>query len=468
MSSLDFLKPIFRYIPEVEAPSQKPNISQRLTWTFLVVVVFVLLGLIQLYGLSATATQNLSTLQVLLASSIGTILTVGIGPIVVASIILQLLVGAGLIKLDFSNQDDRRSFSSLQKLLTVVIAFFEATIFTVLGVLQPEPGMAFLIILQVALGSIILMYLDEIVQKYGIGSGISLFIAVGVATEILWRIFNPISALAQGFQLVSSGATFSFSSGSGLLWSFFSTASSNFYNAFVMNLIPIISALIVFAVVVYFIGIYINIPITLGRPGQFGRFPVKFMYVSNMPVILSVALFANIALFSGLLARTTIPYLPSIFAFIAKYTTAPSGILEQLLLQGFSVALFPELLHALVYTIILMVLCVLFGIVWVQIANQDSDSVAKQLDNSGMYLPGFRRDPRVIKGVLDKYIPTITILSAAFVGFLAGFASLAGAVGTGTGILLTVDIVYRFYEELAKEQLSDSAFLGKVLSSMKK
>jgi preprotein translocase subunit SecY len=83
-------------------------------------------------------------------------------------------------------------------------------------------------------------------------------------------------------------------------------------------------------------------------------------------------------------------------------------------------------------------------------------------------LPGFRRDPRVIRGVLDRYIPTITIIGSIFVAVLAGFANITGAVGTGMGILLTVDIVYRLYEEIAKEQVStDSGLLNKLVSMRK-
>ena len=468
MSFLDFIKPLFKYIPEVQTPTEKPGLNQRLKWTFLVLVVFFILGQIKLFGLSATSAGSLSQLQVLLASSIGTLLTTGIGPIVVASIILQLLVGAGILKLDFSNPEARTTFSSLQKILGVILAFVEAIIYSKAGMLSPSPGMFIWIVLQVALGSILLMYMDEVIQKYGIGSGISLFIASGVASSIFWKIFAPISTTGAGWKLIGSGAAISMSSPAGYLWLFFNQMGSNILNAFIMNIIPIIAALVVFFIVVYFEGVHVNIPLTMGRAGKFGRFPVKFLYVSNIPVILAVALFANISLVNHLVEGKGIFLLTPLIGFITHFTSAPYGLLQNILLQGGFAGLWGQVLQGLVYVVILMLTCVLFGIIWVQMAGQDSASVAKQLQGSGMFLPGFRRDPRVIKSVLDRYIPTITILGALFVGFLAGFASLTSAVGTGMGILLTVDIVYRFYEELAKEQLSDHAFLSKVLGSMKK
>src|SRR3989344_2603146 len=89
-------------------------------------------------------------------------------------------------------------------------------------------------------------------------------------------------------------------------------------------------------------------------------------------------------------------------------------------------------------------------------AGQGPEAVAGQLQKSGMYVPGFRRDPRIIKKILERYIPPISILGSAFVGLLAGFADLTNALGTGTGILLTVGIVYRLYEDLAKQQVFES------------
>ncbi len=110
-------------------------------------------------------------------------------------------------------------------------------------------------------------------------------------------------------------------------------------------------------------------------------------------------------------------------------------------------------LHGLLYVLILVVICVIFGKFWIEMAGQGPEAVSNQLEKSGMFIPGFRRDPRVVKTILDKYIPPITIISSALVGLLAGFADMTGALGSGTGILLTVGIVYRLYEELAKQQM---------------
>jgi preprotein translocase subunit SecY len=97
---------------------------------------------------------------------------------------------------------------------------------------------------------------------------------------------------------------------------------------------------------------------------------------------------------------------------------------------------------------------VLFGKFWVSTTGLDSESISKQIQDGGMQIPGFRRDYRIIKTVLDRYIPQITIISSIAVGFVAVGADLMGAIGSGTGILLTVGILYRLYEDIQKEQMA--------------
>ena len=392
----------------------------------------------------------------------------GIGPIVLSSIILQLLIGGGIVKLDLGNPAEKAQFMGMQKLLAIILSFFEAAVYSLTGFLSPQEGMFVWVVLQVALGSIMLLYLDEVVSKYGIGSGVGLFIAGGVAGQIIWRIFSPVD-LAQNISL---------GDGSGLFFLFFREISANLTGAFIVALLPIIFTLLVFFVVVYAEGIHVNIPITMGRRGTGGRYPVKFLYVSNMPVILAVALFANFSIWATLI-NGRVPVLDTILNGIATVVIPPYGLIQNLMLEGISPTIFEQIvqsfmtlqfiglggqiIHAILYIIILTVACVVFGRFWIELGGQGPDKVASQLQRAGMYIPGFRRDPRVIRQVLDRYIPTITILGSAFVGVLAGFADLTGAIGSGTGILLTVGIVYRLYEELAKEQLMEMhPMLGRI------
>ncbi len=442
MSLLDSLEPIFKMLPEVKPPAKEQGLQRKLLWTAIALVLFFIMGRITLFGLDSARADYLVGLQTILASEMGTLVSAGIGPIVLASIILQLLVGAKFLNIDLGNPKDRARFQSLQKLFAIVLCFFEGAAYTITGTpLLAMPGMMPIVILQVAIGSIILLYLDEVVSKYGIGSGISLFIAGSVSATFFWQVFAPpIADNPLGGDLVRFISSF----GTG---------------ADFLILLPILIAIIIFLIVVFAEGMHVNIPITMGVRGMGGRFPVKLLYVSNLPVILAVALFANLQLMAELMKN--LPVIGAIAGAISWATNSPFNLFGDIIAKigtdGLLPALnfmAPEIFHAVVYMIVLTVSCVVFGYFWVQMAGQGPSAVAEQLQRSGMYIPGFRRDKRIIEGILNRYIPIITILGSIFVALLAGFGNMAlKTLSSGTGILLTVGIVYRLYEELAKEQM---------------
>jgi len=111
--------------------------------------------------------------------------------------------------------------------------------------------------------------------------------------------------------------------------------------------------------------------------------------------------------------------------------------------------------NSLIYILIMMGGSVIFSIFWVQTSGMDARSQAKQMMSSGLQLPGFRRDERILERVLNRYIWPLTVMGALTVGFLAAFADLSGALSSGTGLLLTVMIVYKLYEEIAKQHVMD-------------
>ena len=117
---------------------------------------------------------------------------------------------------------------------------------------------------------------------------------------------------------------------------------------------------------------------------------------------------------------------------------------------------FKPYIQALVYLLVLIIGSVIFSYFWVQTSGMDARSQAKQLLNSGLQIPGFRKDERVLERLLNRYIWPLTIMGGITVGFLAAFADLTGSLSSGTGLLLTVMIVYRLYEDIARQQAVES------------
>jgi len=99
----------------------------------------------------------------------------------------------------------------------------------------------------------------------------------------------------------------------------------------------------------------------------------------------------------------------------------------------------------------------IFAIFWVETTGMAPEATARQSQNSGMQIPGFRRNPQVVEKVMERYIPQVTVIGGALVGLLAVLANLLGTIGqvSGTGLLLAVSITYKLYEEIAEEQLME-------------
>lgn len=437
---LEKLQPIISILPQVASPAHRVSFKEKLKWTGIILVLYFVLSNIPLYGLSPLAVDQFAQLRAVLAGSFGSILTLGIGPIVSASIVLQLLVGGKILKLDLSQHEDKALFQGTQKILAIVFTLFEAMVMVLTGAIAAtSPSFTWVLILQMFIGGILIIFLDEVVSKWGFGSGVGLFIAGGVAQQIIVGAFNPLASPTQPG--VPAGKI------TGFLYLLATGQSPDF----VYYLMPVISVIIVFLVVVYAESMRIEIPLSYGGvKGARGKYPLRFIYASNMPVILASAFLLNVQLFANIFQKIGFPILGTIsngqaVSGLAYYLTTPTSI----------DVIITDPLHVLIYGIFFLGLCVLFAVLWVELSGIGPKQVAKQLHGMGMQIPGFRSSRKQFEKILKKYIPAITVLGGAFVGLLAFGADLTSALGGGTGVLLTVGIVYRLYEEIAQEQLMD-------------
>ncbi|MEK6983314.1 MAG: preprotein translocase subunit SecY [Nanoarchaeota archaeon] len=450
---------IISNLPEVEGPTQKIlSFREKLKWTSVVLLIFFVLGLMPLFGLGINTLQRFETLSIILGAEFGSLISLGIGPIVTASIVLQLLNGSGIWKFDLTSAEGKKTFQGTQKFLSLFFIIFESAVYIFLGGLAPSEqfkGTGFyfqlqiILIFQLFLGGILILFLDEIVSKWGFGSGISLFIAAGVSKSIFLQAFNWI---------VPQGATYP----PGAIPAFFvSLVEGNVTTALIM-VSAVIATILVFVIAVYAQAMKIEIPLSFGVIRGHGiRWPLSFIYTSNIPVILVAALITNFQLWGRLLQNTGYPILGTFstsnnqpisgFVYWLQGPDIVRNILEQhTILIGIS-----PYLQAMVYTLFFVVGSVIFSIFWVQTAGMDAKSQAKQMISSGLQIPGFRKDERVLERLLNRYIWPLTIMGGITVGFLAAFADLTGALSSGTGILLTVMIVYKLYEDISRQHMMD-------------
>src|SRR3989338_7041257 len=166
------IKSILYNIPEVKSPIEKKlSFNAKLRWTLTVLVAFFVLANTPLFGLAANSLSRFEYLAIILGTDFGSIISLGIGPIVTSSIILQLLVGSGILKIDTKTPEGKKYFQGLQKLGVLFFIVFEAMVYVLMGGLQASPGFAGMLIFQLMLGGLAIVYMDEVSNKYGFGSG---------------------------------------------------------------------------------------------------------------------------------------------------------------------------------------------------------------------------------------------------------------------------------------------------------
>ena len=451
---LGLFKPLGRVLPEIKVPERKVGFNEKIFWTALVLIIFLVMTEIPLYGISGSVQERFGALRVIFASNRGTLMELGIGPIVTAGLILQLLAGSAIIQCDMSNPEDRGLFTVASKFFSILLTGIQASAYIISGMYGALAGSTTIIIFLQLLGAgVLVMLMDELVQKgWGLGSGISLFIMAGVAQTILWQTFNPGAGLFVGSlsQLLRGGQT---------LAEWIIGAGSY------PSLIGFIATIATFMIIIYLEGIRVELPMTYaGYKGFRSRYPIKLLYVSNLPVIFASALFANVFFFTQLLwsqMGAPAPGTNLLFQIIGDYNQTESGVQPVGGLAWFvtppnnlqSVAAEP--IRAAVYLAILVAFCAFFSLVWLEVGGLGPTKVAQQLMDSGMQIPGYRRSGRPIELILKRYIPVVTILGGIIVGLVAGIADFLGVFGSGTGILLSVGIIYQYYELLMRERAAE-------------
>merc|ERR1711972_1090678 len=296
-------------LPEAATPDRRIQFKEKILWTAITLFVFLVCCQIPLYGISTSKNSDpFYWMRVILASNRGSLMELGISPIITSGMVMQLLAGSRIIDVDQSLREDRALFGGAQKLFGMLITMGEAVAYVMSGMYgdmrELGAGNALLIIVQLFFAGIVVLLLDELMQKgYGIGSGISLFIATNICESIVWKSFSPTT--------MNTGKGTEFEGAIVATFHFLASRSDKvmalreaFYRQSAPNLTNLLATVLVFFIVIYFQGFRVDLPVTYQKVrGQQGSYPIKLFYTSNIPIILQTALVSNLYFFSQLLYR---------------------------------------------------------------------------------------------------------------------------------------------------------------------
>nr|MDO8117802.1 preprotein translocase subunit SecY [Candidatus Sigynarchaeota archaeon] len=313
-------------MPEVKQPDREVSFKEKFLWTAVVLIIYLFMSQIPVFGVSTeTGTDPFFWLRVILASNRGSLTELGIGPIVTAGLIMQLLQGSKLINVDMTRPEDRALFTGTQKVFAMGLTVFQIVAYLLAGAFGTglDTGSIVAIFLQLMAAGVIIILLDEVIQKgWGIGSGVSLFIAAGVAQQLMWNSFSFVNAQGQPEYMHGAIIAFFQSLGTGDI-----SASFNRPNPSLPTMGGVFLTAIIFFIVVYVETIRIEIPLQYtGYRGFVGKYPIKLMYVSNIPVILAQALYANVLFFGQMIAGPNSAPGRSMLSTARRIASSKSGI----------------------------------------------------------------------------------------------------------------------------------------------
>ncbi|CAI7408533.1 CPS_collapsed_G0040540.mRNA.1.CDS.1 [Saccharomyces cerevisiae] len=459
---LDLFKPFESFLPEVIAPERKVPYNQKLIWTGVSLLIFLILGQIPLYGIVSSETSDpLYWLRAMLASNRGTLLELGVSPIITSSMIFQFLQGTQLLQIRPESKQDRELFQIAQKVCAIILILGQALVVVMTGNYGAPSDLGLpiclLLIFQLMFASLIVMLLDELLSKgYGLGSGISLFTATNIAEQIFWRAFAPTT--------VNSGRGKEFE---GAVIAFFHLLAVRkdkkralveaFYRTNLPNMFQVLMTVAIFLFVLYLQGFRYELPIRSTKVrGQIGIYPIKLFYTSNTPIMLQSALTSNIFLISQILFQKY-PTNPLI-RLIGVWGIRPGTQGPQMALSGLAYYIQPLMslsealldpIKTIVYITFVLGSCAVFSKTWIEISGASPRDIAKQFKDQGMVING-KRETSIYRE-LKKIIPTAAAFGGATIGALSVGSDLLGTLGSGASILMATTTIYGYYEAAANE-----------------
>ena len=466
-------------IPGINKPTKEISFNTRMKWTLLALIIYSIMASTPIIGAHHEGADPFVLIRTVTASTHGSLTEVGVGAIVTASLIVHVLVGVRIVKVNLKDSKEQSYCFGLQKLISLVLTILIPILLLVEGVygFGLNPIIQVIIVAQLFCAGVIIIYLDEILQKgWGFGSGVLLFIAIGVGFQIFQGLFG-IQALYEGPTdspvLSMRGIAWAF-----LAWAtqrnpieaigalFFRYSPSENVNLPSLSLLSVVATIFVFFIVIYLESIHFQIPIIKDEEIP-SNYLVKLKPFPIIPLIFTSVVFANLYFIALLVWKITGSYstanpislLLGTFHFDeASHMLLPSSGLvyyltpPQSLVGDYGVIAFDDPLgsfvRALVYAAVFIVLNISFSKLSLSTTGVKAYEIMIKTPEPGIYDLNQIQDT---KNTIDfeKYLNIIAVTSGFLIGLLAVTADCFGVLGTGVGLLLLISIL-QFYKEVLK------------------
>lgn len=404
------------FLRKLKLVSTDANLRGRILFLFAALVVFRVLATIPIPGvdenaLAAFFQQNeyLNLLNLFSGGGLAnlSIVMLGVGPYITASIIMQLMsIMSPKIKALYTEEGEagRQKFTQYARMLTVPLAFVQAFGFLMLlarqGIVSNMEMLPFLVnVAVVAAGSILLMWIGELISEFGIGNGVSVLIFAGIVA---------------GLPTTISQVLFSYDP-----------------SQIPLYIGVVAAAVLVTAAVVVITEAERPVPVTYAKQVRGGRsyggvstyLPLRVNQAGVIPIIFAL----SILLFPQMILNFLI--------------TADNASLQSIAQQGLDL-----LANQWLYAVVYFVLVFLFTYFYTAVTF-DPNSIANNLQKSGAFIPGVRPGTATTE-YLGNVITRITFVGALFLGLIAvlplAMQAITGAAAFaigGTALLIVVSVV---------------------------
>lgn len=391
-----------------------------------------------------------------MASNRGTLMELGIGPIISAGMIVQVMTASQIIRLNPNSKDDREINSQLQKLVAIIIAMVQSVGYILMGNYGDPKELGsiniLMVVVQLIFASFIVIMLDELLQKggYGLVSAISLFIATNVCEDLLWKSFSFLKVRDEYEGAFVAFFSYLYNQPNKLV-----ALKKGFLREGLTNLYNVITTLGIFLLVNYFQGFQSNVSIHDKRQaGHVDSYGVKLFYTSNTPIIVLNSVISNLMFMSKIIYNNFKHIKPIRWLGVWKSSAIgghsyPTGGLIYYFTAPESVkSLLQNPVHALVYTAFILVSCSVISRLYVNYSGSSAKEVTESLRQQN--ITAYGGSINLLNKKLDRNIAVASYLGGFFIGALTLLADFLGAIGSGTGILLTTGIITDLKTEITK------------------